>query len=158
MFEKAREFYQKCNMPATFPDLAVLLNNISLIQMEMNRFDQALQNLQNCIHMQERTLPSTDHPSIARTCYNLSGCFIALHRLNDAEKYANRAANIARLHSDPELKEYTNLINTIQLSKSNASNTMDIQGGKSETSVLPEYDGSTWEYDGSTMGIQREYM
>lgn len=118
MFEKAREFYRRCDMPAIYPDLALLLNNIALIQIEMKNTREALKNLQSCVAMQEKVLPSIDHPSIARTCYNLSGCFIALDKLDDAKRYAERAAKIAGQHADPELKDYEELIKNIALLQS----------------------------------------
>lgn len=117
MFEKALSFYQRLPMPNAHPYIAILLNNIALIECKKMNVQNALKRLQACLTIQERTLVS-DHSLFANTYFNLSNCYILQGMIDNAKQHAERAAQIARQCSDPNLSEYEQLIHEIDFIKS----------------------------------------
>lgn len=66
--------------------------------MKQSKFTEAEIIFKNCIDMQEKKLGAL-HPSLATSFEELSQLYHALGRLNDAEKYAQKAFEIRQVIS-----------------------------------------------------------
>jgi tetratricopeptide (TPR) repeat protein len=110
-FIRALDILKK-TLGSEHPDVAVNLNNLSVLYCRQGKYDKAELHCQRALEIQEKTLGS-EHSDVATSLNNLAGLYVDQGKYEEAEPLSRRALQIMEKVLGPEHPYVAMSLNTL---------------------------------------------